>query len=523
VVQGQVVETSSARPVAGATVQIAGTRDVVWAITNASGRYEVSGLKPGSYSVSATATGYVEGHYGRNAAAAIRFGPPVSVPGGLVTTGIDVRLQRAGSISGRVTDPSGEPLGGAEVELVRENGGGPDGLGPASVAFAQTLADGAYQLNDLSPDEYYVRAYTSRIHPTESDLAYASTFYPGAPTRAEAQSLVLSAGQELLNIDVALGVTQRFRVSGTVSDASGESLENLRVVLQAIASSGGPAVELAAPIDAVGRFEIRDVVPNAYRVNVCCDMRRRVRWVSATRTLTVTGDVADLDVRARPGADLMGRVVRDVGAAQTLDIARLGVGFEIRVAGLGFTQLGPFRVAADGAFSVESPGGPVVFKVMNVPGGWMVKSIHLDGGEIDDQPIDFGTGRHDVDVVLTDRVSAVSGVVVDRDGGVLPNHTVVVFPANPARWHSSSRFIVAAQSNNVGQFRMEPVSPGDYLAVAVAGLPMNAWTNPEVLSRFQVGAERLRIAEGQRLTIVIRATPKPAELDARPAGPWCRH
>src|SRR5439155_1279648 len=136
-----------------------------------------------------------------------------------------------------------------------------------------------------------------------------------------------------------------------------------------------------------------------------------------------------------------------------------------------------------------------------------------DGGEIDDEPIDFGAGRRHVEVVLTDHVSAVSGVVVDRDGRALPNHSVVVFPANPARWHASSRFILAAQSNNLGQFRIEAVPPGEYLAVAVAGLPMNAWTNRDVLSRLQADAERLRVAEGQRLTIAIRASPMPDGLD----------
>jgi hypothetical protein len=514
--QGQVVEASSARPISGAMVQIEGPLGSATTTTDAAGRYEVIGLKPGSYSVSATATGYVEGYYGRSAVAAILFGAPVAVPGGHITTGIDVGLHRAGSISGRVTDAAGDPLLGGEVEVIRENGGGPDGLRPAPVAFAQTTADGSYQLSDLRPGDYYLRAYSSRVvQPTANGvtLAYASTFYPGVRTLNEAQPLRLYPGQELLDIDIALGTTRRFRVSGTVSDASGESIDGLRVVLHATASSGGPAAELSAHVDKAGRFEIRDVAPNTYMVTAR-DVRRPVRWFSATQTLTVTADVADLEVRAKPGAYLVGRVLRDAGAAKPLAVAGLGVGFEIRVAGLEFISgMGPFRVAADGTFSVESPGGPVVFKVMNVPTGWMVKSIHLDGGQIDNEPIDFGAGRRDVEIILTDQVSGVSGVVVDRDGRALPNHSVVVFPDNPARWHPSSRFILAAQSNNVGQFRIDTVSPGDYLAVAVAGLPMNAWRNPDVLSRLQSAAERLRVGEGQRLTIAIGASPTPDGLE----------
>jgi hypothetical protein len=44
--------------------------------------------------------------------------------------------------------------------------------------------------------------------------------------------------------------------------------------------------------------------------------------------------------------------------------------------------------------SVESPNGPVI-KVMDAPAGWMPKSIHLDSGEIDDEPIDFGARTRD--------------------------------------------------------------------------------------------------------------------------------
>jgi hypothetical protein len=70
-----------------------------------------------------------------------------------------------------------------------------------------------------------------------------------------------------------------------------------------------------------------------------------------------------------------------------------------------------------------------------------VKAITLDGVEIGDGPVDFGSGRRQVDVVLTDKISGVFGVVVDRNGRPLPNYSVVIFPGDPTRWHESSRFI----------------------------------------------------------------------------------
>jgi hypothetical protein len=234
--------------------------------------------------------------------------------------------------------------------------------------------------------------------------------------------------------------------------------------------------------------------------------------------VTVDSDVTGLELRAALGARVEARIVRDVNATATLDPSGVRVGFEKRIDGqLGFISGSGFinKPGDDGSFSLESPGGSVLFRVNDVPSGWMVKAITLDGIEIGDGPVDFGTGRRYVEVILTDKVSGVFGVVVDRNGRPLPNYSVVIFPGDPARWRDSSRFILSARSDSAGQFRIERVPPGQYRAVAVAALPINAWQNPKVLERLQSSGEQIRIGEGQRLTISIRASPTPEGLGAR--------
>ena len=116
--------------------------------------------------------------------------------------------------------------------------------------------------------------------------------------------------------------------------------------------------------------------------------------------------------------------------------------------------------------------------------------------------------------MLTDKVSSVSGVVVDRNGRPLPNYSVVLFPPDPLRWHQESRFLAMARSDNDGRFRLDGVPPGTYLAVAVAALPMGSWQDRSVLEKLQSSAETIRLGEGQQLTISIRASPTPEGLGA---------
>jgi hypothetical protein len=511
VLQGRVVEANSARPVANATVQAMGTEGAAETRTNDDGRYELRGLKAGSYTVFVKAKGFVETYYGKTSPTIMDFGSRVTAIGGRLTSGLDIRLQSAGSISGRITDAKGRGVAGVEVELIRE----PGAMGPGAAAFAQTVEDGTYRMQDVGPGDYYVRAYTGRnMRPPDSPAsAFAPTFYPGVDVVGSAQRLRLYAGQELLDVDFALATSRSLRVSGRLVDPNGALVPGLGVMLHPMAPSGLPGGELRGPVDAKGGFEIADVVPGDYMLNVL-DPRRTMRWVSAGKFLTVTDDVLDLELRAMLGATVEGQVVRDVAATSTLDLKAVQVGFDTRIEGRrGGITGSTFPVGEDGGFSLESPGGLVRFKVKRLPPGWMVRSVMLEGIDLDG-PVDFGSGTRRVEIVLTDRVSGVSGVVLDRNGRPMTNYTVVVFPPDPARWHQESRFILSGRSDNDGHFRLEGVPAGPYLAVAVPALPLGALDEPAVLQKLQASAEQIRLVEGQRLTLSIRASPTPEGLGA---------
>jgi hypothetical protein len=165
-------------------------------------------------------------------------------------------------------------------------------------------------------------------------------------------------------------------------------------------------------------------------------------------------------------------------------------------------------VQADGSFSMQSPGGSSSLQISDLPSNWTVKAIRLDGSDITDQATDFGDGvRRQVEVVLTDRVSQIMGVVTDRSSRVVSNYTVVVFPEDTNRWRPPSRLVRGVRSGQDGQYRIAELPPADYRAIAVESLPWNAWTDPKVLDRLWSLSTPLHLGEGEQRTVNLQLSP----------------
>lgn len=406
VVQGRIVDARSGRPVPGATVDLDGPGGVTSATSDTEGRYESGSLEPGEYRVRARAQGYVPTQYGQRETN--DRGSMLDVPGGQLTTGIDLRLHPAGAVSGRIFDERGEGVAGIEVELIAERYT-PNGPAPRPVAFAQTDEAGAFRISNVLPGDYYVRAYVpGAVRPSggKEPQVYRATFLPGVPHVQNAQALRIAAGQELFGADFALLATQNRRVSGTVTDLAALADRPLHVGLIGIGSSG-PRRHHDAVVDGNGRFEIRDVTPGDYMVSVFDPTpgSPNSRWAAATRQIAVEDDITELELRARTGARIEGRIMRDPEAARPLDPSTVTVEFEIRLESSGWiSSRSGFGMGADGIFYVESPGGESAIRVSGVPASWVVKAIRLDGRDITDETIDFGDGvRRGLEIVLTDR------------------------------------------------------------------------------------------------------------------------
>jgi beta-lactamase regulating signal transducer with metallopeptidase domain len=488
--------------------------------TDGDGRFDIRGMKPGDYLVAAVAPGYVQGYFGKTSADLPEM--PVHVAAGLRTSSIDVRLERAGSVSGRILSDRGEGLPGVEVELLRRTYL-PGGSQPIPIAFAQTEERGEFRFGDVTPGEYYVRAYATRaIEPTRKEgasLSYAATYFPETADIAFAQPLSLTSGQELAGVEFALATAKMSVVSGRLVDPNGASLATAMVHLIPFPMGVDEVRRASATAD--GRFRFDNVAASKYMLTVSDTVDGR-SWNTAVHDVTVPGDVTDLLLVAGPSVWLEGRVVREDGRPLPFDPSELRIVTEQRTSSAGMHSAGSTKIESNGNFLMRSGAGPMNLRIDGLPPRWFVRSAQLDGVDITDTAFDLtpGGGRR-LDITLTDRVSRLSGTVTDRSARPVTNALVVIFPDDRARWMrpcnlapggSSCRSIFTTFSRQQGRYQIDALPISNYRVVAVTSLPRNAWTDPEILERLWPSPSPLSLDELGESALHLKVVEPPADL-----------
>jgi hypothetical protein len=527
IVQGRVMDARTGRPLAGAVVEIVADARAERSLPSgrvyrgraaADGRFEITAVAPGEYVIGATAPKYVLGYFG-SVASHVR-GASVRVAGGAIVSGIEIELQPEAVVHGRILTDAGEGMSGVEVELLRDTYF-PGGARPAAVAFAQSEEHGLFRIPDVPPGEYYLRAYVPEsVRPAgaNSSGAYLSTYFPAATDLAAAQRIVLHGGEELFGFDFALAIGRTYTLSGRLVDSDGPPLDTASVVLSS-PTQRADGSRLQANVASDGRFELRDLAPGEYWLMVT-DPGRYQRWLGATRVVSLDDDVSDLEIVAERGASFEGRFVSAGGGPLPFDPTGIRVMIERPMPGqatLMWSGIGAGRggVQRDGTFWIEGFPGSLSLQISELPRGWTVGSILLDGADVTDAPIEVAPGRSGrLEVVLTDRVSAVSGLVTDRRARPVAGSIVVAFPEQSSRWEAARR-IRTAFSGQDGRFQIDDLPSGDYRAIAVASLPTNAWRDPDVLGRLWWSATAVRLLEGERRVVDLGLTPTPEGLRLR--------
>jgi hypothetical protein len=539
VIRGRVTDAQSGAPSAGAEISVsccAGSSGIR-STTGPDGGYEVRLSSPGEYVVTAKALGYVQTSFGQatlTSIVAVDDTPAiwVRVRAGQVTSDVDIRLQRSAGVNGRVFGDTGEALADIEVELLREIYQ-PGGAAPVAVAFGtiervvaeQTMSGarfGTYRISGLPPGKYFVRAYaTESVRPKRggASVAYAPTFFPKATRLADAQPIVLRAGQELSNLDFTLMAVKTHVVSGRLLGQKGRSSGDTSVELVPV-DVGSEASRPRANVAPDGRFQIRGVVPGNY-VLVVADGTGGGRWVSVRRPLVVVADTRNLQIAPAPGARVEGRFVQDDGGPLQIDPQGIQValdysGVSDEPGARGFSI--ETRVAADGTFAIEGPAGQAALRTSRPSGAHLpspaiaIKTIRMNGADVTDTPLDLAPGaRARIEIVVASRAAAIAGTVRDERQQPAAYALVVMFPNDRLRMRAS-RLIRAAFADRDGRYEIEALAPADYRVVTLPSLPREAWKDPAVLERLWPVATPVRLGEGERRTLELRLSPAPADV-----------
>jgi hypothetical protein len=515
IIRGVVTAADTGRPIRNASIFVngadptpgIGTSSV---FTDAQGRYEISGLKGGRYSLSATKPGYVPLSYGQTRPNG--GSRALTLPESTVLEKIDFTLSPGGVIVARITDQFGDPVSGVTVRpmLQRFVDGRRQLFGIASGSGGNLTDDrGEARIHSLAPGDYYLAAIPGFQTSWRGEI---ETLFPGTLDLANAQTVRVGAGQEAFASFPILRAPLS-KLSGRIIGSDGAPLATTNVSLQSLRFDGGSSRPLHVAPD--GSFRQENLAPGDWMIVV------REPEYGTARVRLLGDDLQGVIVNTRKAATVRGRVTFE-GEPPPTNPLLLNVEFEgprTFASAAGFVQRGSIYVTpgTQWTFEAQVAGlGVIRHRSCCVPDDtgvdraspWILKAVLLDGKDVTDTLLDFGTAYagKPVEVVLTQRKGEVSGVVQDDRGRQTSDYRVVLFPEDERQWTPFSRAFASGGPDQQGRFTIGNLPPARYLAVAVESLEPGDERNPETLSRLRGVATTVELPEGALRSVTLRLT-----------------
>jgi len=552
-IRGRVMSAETGAPVRRAQVRIAGP-DIgsKSAMTDGEGRYEFRDLPGGRFTLSATKSGFVSVQYGQTRP--YESGKTIELVEAQVLDKTDISMPRGSVISGRVLDEFGDPVADAMVNAMRSAWtGGRRKLQPTG-RMAQTNDLGQYRIYGLPPGDYYVSATLRAGDGMMMDMAmaaavsgaggavaggpvgsspnsgYAPTYFPGTTNSADAQRLTLAVGQEAQSTDFALLPVRLAKITGVVMGSDGKPVEGS--MINAVPKSGEAGMMMmfgggAGRSDKNGSFTLSNVAPGDYILQTrAMQIMTTGAGDNMTFSMRVGGpDGGDAEVGSLPvtvaGEDLANVVIlTSKGATASGRLSFEGGTKPANLTGIRITSSaadgdssgvfamggGSGSVKADGTFELRGLTGTRVIRAGGLPSGWMLKSVNVNGADVTDGGLEFKPGEAvaGVDVVLTSKVTEVSGTVKGSNGQPVKDYTLVIFSDEPQRWEMPfSRHVAGARPNQEGRFQFKSLPPGGYYAIATEYVAQGEWGDPDVLERLKAKATKFSLDEGESKTLEL--------------------
>src|SRR5262245_10287333 len=440
--------------------------------TDESGRFNITGVAAGKYSVFAVAPGYVlpEG----SSFPGMR-GRTLNLTDGDRVENVDLEIKRGGVITGRVTDSQGRPVVEERVNLIKLNPNNRSGDAfnqGANYEMYQTDDRGHYRIYGLPEGRYlisvgYAESFLSANIISTREF-YPRVFYPNATSDSEAKVIEVSEGSEATNIDITVPDPKKTHdVYGRVLDAgSGRPVAGVEVVVGWAPSEGRYAASGYAGSGARsgpnGEFHLFGVQPGRYSILAQPD-EEGDGFISDPVIVDIDEDtVTGVEVRVRQGATISGVVViegtNDPKARAKLSQISLSATVRQISYGPPAPGKGIGRVNADGSFRLSGlQPGKVVISLSNTR-DFLMSRIERNGA-----PVEGG-----IEVEAGEQVSGVR-VVLAYSALAIRGELRVIGGALPAgcRFIAMTRRVdqPGAQMTEVdarGQFIVENLAPGEY-------------------------------------------------------------
>lgn len=509
-VSGKVVDSSSNAGINGAKVEIEGgtsAKDAFDRIveTDAEGSFGVEVPRADLIHIRATAAGYSPvGEFSRAIVTKPDSGPLT----------VTFAFARSGTISGKIVDwETGLPLPNVRVwaRRTRYSRGrrelwGVWGDGSAT----RSDSEGAFVLKGLPPADYVLDLNewsSDPDDPAKPRKGYPRSYWPGSGDEEGIAPVPLTSATALDVGNVRLRKRDLPALSVKVIGSSCVKGQVYEVELSEALSQWGVIVaKFQAPCGSTALLE--NVTPGDYLIRAEAPWQvEEVRERAVTQIQVWERDV-EVDVPITPPIQVRGKVSLDLPADAPDPKPELPNGIDVQLWNRGskFRLVSPISaddwrpVAADGSFTsfvYMPPGGEFVAHVGRLPKNFYVKAIKYNGIESPGAVFVMNPEAmlQEVEVVISDKASALSGTVRAEDGKTVLNATVLMTPWPADVVFSYPNDVQETEADSSGTFTFTRLRPGAYRLIAVPSSSRPKLEEPRKLMALFGAAESVDVTE----------------------------
>jgi hypothetical protein len=485
-IEGTIVNPITGLGVAGVAVTVYTRQAVRYEVsTDASGKFQATGMAAGAYEVRVEKDLYTAG----------RKEPPQPyvVSPGQNPPAIRIEMTRQAAVSGRVLDPDGMPASGVQVKL--------GDLRPSPVD-----ARGEFRFTDVPPGYYTLLAIPQgakspiKANPDEVRLAPVPTYYPSSTDPEAAKPIVVRGDPDLTDLEIKLRTDAVHRVRGIVLNETGARVPGARVSLRPVIRQ---------------RLRVLTNVDGAYLTIAGAGPGSGMEVGQVA-----TGANGDFVFDAVPSGDWVIVAALSPSVSGTTSVGRADVD-DLRISGgAQFTLTTSFEwrdmparretIQLMPAYSGTGVGGFVPGENSNirlVPSRYYVVplcftdcypvSALLGGQEVLGQAVDLVSSAQALHVIYKQAAGSLRGTVDNAAS------TILLIPDQIP----GLGFGRIERAKPDGSFEVTGIVPGNYAVAALLGLPQAARLDSDVLEKVIATGARVSISESSSGSVNLTAVP----------------